>query len=167
MLGSLLNAKEYNSDLLHIHATIFPKILLTDTQLQKKLVDGKIKIIILHSQQDQESAEKLKQEILSLYPTIDNTPLSISLQQYNNVKDLEVATAYYELNGEINAIAHVNKIALKNRRITFSLNESYLSFGTLFSLHIGKKVSPVINISSLKRSKIILNNIIFTIVRIQ
>lgn len=162
-----IHAKQYNLDLLQIHATVFPKILLTDTQLKKKLIQGAVKIIILYSKADRNTAEQLKKNILSLYSTINHYPLHIYLKEYTSFQTLEPATAYYQLYGNKNAIIRVNKAALKNAILTFSYTKSYLSYGTIFSLHIGKNVVPIINISALKKSKIILNNIIFTIAKTQ
>jgi len=160
-------ADSYNIDLINIHAKVFPKILLIDTKIDEKLVNGSIKVIILYSEKDVEAAETLKKESLRLYPILKEYPLQIALQEYKDFNPEEPATAYYELLGEQESVTHINTLAQKNSRITFSYDNSYLEYGTLMSLYISSKVTPYINIEALKQSNIELDNIIFKIARIK
>ena len=162
-----LAAQPYKNALINIHAKVFPKILLTDTKLKNKLVDNAIKIIILYSKQDIKTAQKLKSKMLSFYPKIKNHTLNILLQEYNAFEAEELATAYYQLLGDKKDIILTNMSAKNKSIITFSYDNSYLNHGTIMSVHIGKKVSPYINIKALKSSEIILNNIIYKIAKVK
>lgn len=160
-------ADSYNTGMLHIHAKVFPKILLIDTKIEEKLVNGAIKVIIFHSQEDIKVANALKDEMLRMYPLIKVYPFEVLLKEYKEFDATEAATAYYELLGDKESVAGVNISAQKNSIITFSYDSRYLDYGTLMSLDISTKVVPYISIDVLKQSNIVLDNIIFKIARIK
>ena len=160
-------ADSYNTDMINVHAKVFPKILLSDTKIEEKLVNGAIKVIIFYSQEDVKVANTLKEEMLRIYPLIKEYPFQILLQEYKNFDPLESATAYYELFGDKESVISINQSAQKNSLITFSYDNSYLEYGTLMSLHISTRVSPYISLDILKKSNIVLDNIIFKIARIK
>lgn len=160
-------AEPYNSGMIDMHAKVFPKMLLSDTKIDDKLVNGSIKIIILYSDEDITIANKLKAQMLHLYPLLKEHPFHVMLKEYQQFDPAENATAYYELFGDKKSIQNVNKWAQKNSRITFSYQSDYLDYGTLMSLYVSDKVSPYINTEALKQSNIILDNIIYKIAKIK
>jgi hypothetical protein len=160
-------AESYNSGLVDMHAKVFPKILLSDTKIDDKLINGAIKIIILYSDEDITIANKLKTQMIRLYPLLKDHPFHVVLKEYQQFDPTEDATAYYELLGDKKAILTVNKTAQKNSRITFSYENDYLNYGTLMSLYVSDKVSPYISTEALKQSNIVLDNIIYKIAKIK
>lgn len=160
-------AEPYNNGMLNMHAKVFPKMLLSDTKIDDKLVNGSIKIIILYTEEDLIIANKLKTQIIHLYPLLKEYPLHVVLKEYQQFDPAENATAYYELFGDKKSIQNINKWGQKNSRITFSYQSDYLDYGTLMSLYISDKVSPYINTEVLKQSNIILDNIIYKIAKIK
>lgn len=162
-----LSADSYTNTMINIHAKVFPKILLSDTRIEEKLVDETIHIIILYSQEDYPIADRLRKQILNLYPRLKNYPLNITLKEYSSFDPSESASAYYELLGDKKSILNVNKIAQKNSVITFSYSSDYLEYGTLMSLYIGNQVSPYINTETLKQSHIVLDTIIYKIAKLR
>lgn len=160
-------AENYNNGMLDMHAKVFPKILLSDTKIDDKLVNGTIKIMILYSEEDITIANKLKVQMIHLYPLLKEHPLHVVLQEYQQFDPADNATAYYELLGDKKSIQNVNRWGQKNSRITFSYQSDYLDYGTIMSLYISDKVSPYINTEALKQSNIILDNIIYKIAKIK
>lgn len=169
LLSLLLSAATdiYNMDIIHIHAKVFPKLLLIDTEVEEKLVNGAIKIIIFYTEEDIKIANTLKEEMLHLYPLLKEYPLEVVIKEYKQFDATEAATAYYELLGEKESVIGVNQSAQKNSLITFSYDEDYLDYGTLMSLQINNKVAPSLSLESLKKSNIILRNIIYKIAKIK
>lgn len=160
-------AEPYNNTLIDIHAKVFPKMLLSDTKIDEKLDNSTIKIIILYSDEDIIIANKLKTQMIRLYPLLKDHPLHVVLKEYQQFDPAENTTAYYELFGDKKSIQNVNKSAQKNSRITFSYESDYLDYGTMMSLHVSGKVSPYISADALKQSNIILDNIIYKIAKIK
>lgn len=160
-------ADPYTTGMIDIHAKVFPKILLSDTKIDDKLVNGSIKIIILYTEEDINVANKLKAQMIHLYPLLKEHPFHVVLKEYKQFDPAEDATAYYELLGDKKNIISVNKSAQKNSRITFSYDSDYLEYGTLMSLYVSNKVSPYLSTEALKQSNIILDNIIYKIARIK
>lgn len=160
-------ANPYTTGMIDIHAKVFPKILLSDTKIDDKLVNGAVKIIILYSEDDIKVAYQLKTQMLHFYPLLKEYPFHVLLKEYKYFDPTEAATAYYELLGDKRSIISVNKSAQKNARITFSYDSDYLDYGTLMSLYVSNKVSPYINTEALKQSNIVLDNIIYKIAEIK
>lgn len=160
-------ADSYTTGMIDIQARIFPKIVLSDTKIEDKLVNGSIKIIILYSEEDIKVANLLKAQMLHFYPLLKEHPFHIELKEYPQFDPAENATAYYELFGDKKSIQSVNKTAQKNSRITFSYDSDYLDYGTLMSLHVSNKVSPYISTEVLKQSNIVLDTIIYKIAKIK
>ena len=160
-------ADNYNIEMIDIHAKVFPKILLVDTKIDEKLVNGAIKVIILYTEEDIKIANSLKAEMLRFYPLLKGHPFQVVIKEYKEFDATEAVTAYYQLLGDKESIMSVNESAQKNSLITFSYDKSYLDYGTLMSLYISNSVSPYISLESLKQSNIILDNIIFKIAKIK
>jgi len=160
-------AEPYNSSRIEMHAKIFPKILLSDTKIENKLVNGSVKIIVLYSDEDINVANKLKTQMIRFYPFLKEHPLQVVLKEYRDFDPSEDTTAYYELYGEKKSIINVNKTAQKNSRITFAYESNYLDYGTLMSLYVSDKVSLYISMEALKQSDIVLDNIIYKIAKIK
>jgi hypothetical protein len=160
-------AEPYNGGIIDIHAKVFPKMLLSDTKIETKLVNGAIKIIILYSDEDIAIANKLKTQMIRFYPMLKDHPFHVVLKEYQQFDSEESTTAYYELLGDKKKVQSVNKTAQKNSRITFSYESDYLDYGTLMSLYVSDKVSPYISADVLKQSNIILDNIIYKIAKIK
>ncbi len=160
-------ADNYNTEIIGIHAKVFPKILLIDTKIDEKLVNGAIKVIILYTEEDIKIANSLKEEMLSFYPSLKEHPFQITVKEYKEFDATEAVTAYYQLLGDKESVLSVNKSAQENSLITFSYDKNYLDYGTLMSLYISNKVSPYISLESLKQSNIILDNVIYKIAKIK
>lgn len=160
-------AEPYNSGMIDMHAKVFPKMLLSDTKIDDKLVNGSIKVIIFYSNEDVTIANKLKTQMTRLYPLLKEHPFYVTLKEYQEFDPSENVTAYYELLGDQKSIMNVNKTAQQNSRITFSYESDYIDHGTLMSLYVSEKVSPYINAEVLKKSNIVLDSIIYKIAKIK
>lgn len=160
-------AVSYNSKILSLHSKVFPKIILTDKNIENKLVDKKLKITILYNEIDLNIANSLKNAMNEKYKTIKNIPIEINIQQYSEFNKNQLSSAYYLLGGDKKIINSICTNLQNNSRFTFSYDSNYLDDGVLMSLNISKKVSPIINLNVLKRSRIKLQDSIFKIAKIK
>lgn len=161
------HAGSYSQPLLNIHAKVFPKVLLTDTNLNNKLVNNEIKIVLLYEEIDYQTAKKFKINIQELYEELNGKKISIVLRTYDSFDETEKASAYYlfySSDRKVEAVCHQIE---QDSILTFSYDNRYLDLGVVMSLHVGKKTSPYINLINLKKSEIKLQNIIYKIARIR
>ena len=159
--------QSYQTSLLNLHAKVFPKILLSDTQLDEKLVDNNIVIIILYEEKDLKVAQSFQKRILKYHSQLGIYTFDVLLQKYTSFSSSDNATAYYQLLTDATTLQNTNSIIQLKNKISFSYDNSYLDRGTLMSLYIDKKVMPFIDMKTLKNSKIIFKNIIFKIAKTQ
>ncbi len=164
---SNLYGAAYDEKILNLHSKVFPKIILTDKKLNEKLLDEHIIISILYEKVDKDKALELKKAIKKNYPTLNGKNMLVELRTYSNLDKNLSATAYYMLRSDKEEILKASSLINKVNRISFSYDNKYLDYGVVMSLHIGKKVSPFINIKALKKSKIELNNNIFKVAKIK
>lgn len=157
----------YNQNILDIQAKVFPKIIIADNNLEKKLINNKIDLIILYEDIDYTTAQILKDKIEKNYETLKDYKLEVKLLKYDKFKSDNFSTAYYFLLGNKEKIIQISNILSKNSRLSFAYDDDYLDFGVIFGLKISQKIDIFLNLQSLKNSKIELQNSIFNLVKIK
>lgn len=154
MLSSWAFGYNYNNVLLNAQVSIFPRILLLDKAIEKKLVDGKIAFAIVYEDGDDDAAQDIAEKIdESYHGRFNGYEYVVNLVKFNDLSNETNATAFYTLNSP-NNIAKVSKIAQEKGIVSFAYNTDNLKEGLLFSLMFEKSTVLYLNKESLLANKI-------------
>ncbi|WP_198305784.1 hypothetical protein [Arcobacter vandammei] len=157
----------YNPKILDIQAKVFPKIIISDNDFEKKLIDNKIVLTLFYEEIDLNTAQSLKEKIEKNYEILKDLPFEVNLQKYSDFRSDNLSTAYLFLLGKKENITQISNILEKNSRLSFAYDDSYLDFGVIFALKISAKIDIFLNLQALKNSEIELQNSIFNVVKIR
>lgn len=158
----------YNSNLLNIQARVYPKIIISDKNLENKTFKDKIIFTIFYEDIDYKTALALKDKIENNYKSLKEKNLSVNLTNIDDFdKKAPLSTAYYFLLGDKNQISSISRFLASNNRLTFSYDDTYLEYGVIFGLKINAQIDLFLNLKNLKESKIELENSIFNAVKIR
>lgn len=158
----------YNSNLLDIQSKVFPKIIISDNNIEKKTLGKKIIFVILYEDIDFNMALILKDKIEKNYKRLKDIDFLVELKEIDKFDKKEpLSTAYYFLLTDKNKIHLISNFLIQNNRLTFSYDDTYLEFGIIFSLKINSQIDLFLNLQELKNSKIELENSIFNAVKIR
>jgi len=142
MLSLQLSATHYNSTVLELEAKLFPKIILLSEQVDKDAIY--LDIYIITKEIDKESAQELKYLIEDYYPEkISGKTIRVTLREFENFKKKPDALIVLH-----HSAKELEKIALwanKNRIISLAYDPSYMQYGIIASLYIGKVTKPYLN----------------------
>ncbi len=162
----LIFANNYNDFLLKIQAKIYPKIILLDKKIDKKLVDGKIIVGIVYDKGDFFIANRVKNLIKSLYGSrLDEYEFKVvPIDMLNILNDRYSNFSYlYILKSIPDRFERLSLFVNRNKIVTFIYDKNDLKYGFLFSLDI--KREPIIYMNK-KISKIFdFNQYLYSIVR--
>jgi hypothetical protein len=158
----------YNSNLLDIQSKVFPRIIISDKSVEKKTLEKKIIFVILYEEIDFNMALILKDKIERNYKSLKDIDFLVELKEIDKFDKKEpLSTAYYFLLADKNKIHLISDFLIKNNRLTFSYDDTYLELGIIFSLKINSQIDLFLNLQELKNSKIELENSIFNAVKIR
>jgi hypothetical protein len=165
---TLFSNSIYNSNLLNIQAKVYPKIIISDKNLENKTQNKKITLTILYEEIDYNTALILKDKIENNYKSFKEKNLLVSLTKIDDFdKKAPLSTAYYFLLANKNKISSISHFLALNNRLTFSYDDTYLENGVIFSLKINAQIDLFLNLRNLKKSKVELENSIFNAVTIR
>lgn len=135
----------YNKLLLKAQASIFPKIIMLDKKVDKKLVNGEIVYVIVYEKDDYYTALEIGEFIESNFKDgMNRYSYKIDLVEYSEFSDETQATAVYALNSD----KHIHKVmrsAIRKGIISFAYDINYLKQGILFSLMLEKSTVIYLN----------------------
>lgn len=167
-VSSLLAQNPKNSDFLKVEASFIPKVVLMEYGYESHLKDNTIELVILYDNIHHTNAKELEQFIDQKFNNkLTNHILKVKLLTYKqyNESDTFASMLYMFPTDEICAKKVIEK-AKQSHMITFTSSSSLMKLGAIFSLDIGKRVQPIINIEALKESNIELRPIILKISQI-
>jgi len=125
--SSVVYAYVYDSLLLTTQATIFPKLIVLDQDLEKKLIDTSIIIGIVYEEEDYITAEEIKKIIHKRFNgKVDKYTLKILLIPYKTLHENLDVTAFYALNSSEN-FSKVFSFASQKQTILFSYDIANLT----------------------------------------
>ncbi len=128
---------EYDKLLLKAQSNIFPKLILLDEDISKKVLNKEIVFCIVYHQSDYIKSMQIKETIEKRYKkSLEGYKLKIVLKRFDEVKDDKNINAYYILQGESLAIKSVCDIAKKRKIPTFTYDPFYFADDVLISLAI-------------------------------
>jgi len=154
LLVNIAYAYTYNKLLLKAQASIFPKMIILDKKVDKKLVNGKIVYVIVYEKSDYYTALEIGEFIASNFK--DGTGkynYQVDLVEFKDFSDKTQATAVYVLNSDEN----IQKVALNTAKkgiISFSYDINNLKNGILFSLMLEKSTVIYLNKENLDTKSI-------------
>ena len=144
LLSLQLFAHQYDDTLLAIEAKLFPKIAMLEKSVANKK-SSELRIVIYSQDIDEAIATKLRSKILFNYPdTLLNKKLKVTLAQ--RFDELTTDTdCIIVLSQEEDKVTKLASWAHKNHILTFSYDASYLQYGILGSIYLGKATKPYLN----------------------
>ncbi|EHP31292.1 hypothetical protein SMGD1_2770 [Sulfurimonas gotlandica GD1] len=151
---NMLYGYSYNDILLKAQASIFPKIMLLDKNIENKLVDGKIVYTIAYDKSDISIAQEISKFINKNFDGyFDKYLYQINLVEFSDLSSDTKASAIYTLNSD----EHIDKVANIAREkgvIAFSYDIENLKKGLLFSMMLEKSTVLYLNKEDLNKTKI-------------
>ncbi len=163
-LYSVLTA-EYDNLLLQAQASIFPKIIMLDQDVSKKLVNDKIELAIIHEKNDKAVADSLRQMIEETFKgKLGSFDFSISAVSAED--SAETATAYMLLQLTDSSIQKVVNTAQSHQRICFAYDYSKFDNSALISLLLKEKTYIYLNKKALSSYNINFKSLFYKIVKI-
>lgn len=145
----------YDQNRLMMNAKIFEKILLLDSDLDKKVaVDQRLDIIVFYDETEANDALRLKRFLETSAQNGFPHPVGIKLVPYNTF-DKNSADAYFLLDAQgLNSVRAVASHAITQGIVSFAYNYTYLGEGVMLSLKVDQKVYPLINPEAVMKSRI-------------
>ncbi|MCW9023877.1 MAG: hypothetical protein OQK73_04270 [Gammaproteobacteria bacterium] len=143
-------AADYDPFLLRVQASIYPKIIMLDEELEKKKVGNEIVLNIMTAREDVLVAENLRGLIVEKYKTgLGGRELKVIVTEFEKLNLKTMSTAYILLRGSSEAHANVIRHASNMGRIVFSYSYNDFENNILISLHVKEKTYIYLNKSAL------------------
>jgi hypothetical protein len=163
--STILSATTYNDDTLNIFSKISPRLVLMSSQ-KEKLTD-EINICILHNEMDKKLSSLLVYKTNHNYPNgIKNYKINFIKSDYSNIQNCQNSQLIFLFNTDERNIQKALEYSKTNKILTISYDQKMLENGVDMSLFLGKKIIPYINIESILKKDISLNNILLRISKI-
>jgi uncharacterized protein (DUF1786 family) len=163
---TLLFGYEYDRLLLRAQSNIFPKLLLLDKHLAKKVSDNEIVFCIVHHPSDRIKSEKIKDMLKEKFgQKLEKYKFKVILKEFDDVKEDDKVNAYYILQGSYEKVEKISNIAKKNKIPTFSYDPLYFKEDVLISMTIQNSSTIYLNKKILKQYDIDFIDIFYQTVR--
>jgi len=154
-----------DNDLLNIFSKLMPRIILMSSQKEK--INNEINICILHSSVDEKTALSLIEKTNTYYPHgIKNYQIKFTKTTYLNLNKCNNNSLIFLLNSDVESIEQALEFSKKNTILTMSHDSKLLNSGVDVSMFLGRKITPYININSIRKKEIELNNNLLRISKI-
>lgn len=135
----------YDEFLMEAQSAVLPKIALLDKDIQKKLVAGKLQIVIAHDAIDSELAKETAQKIMvnsgGMIGTFGLNVLTVEFSQLLKTS----ASIIYILNSNDTTIKKATQAASLKKVISFAFDKHNLKNGAMLTMSIER--SAVITLS--------------------
>lgn len=159
---------EYDELTLKAQATVFPKLILLDQDISKKLVDDKVVFSIVYQDGDQIEAQKVKSFIDKQFGgTLGAYKLKVIIESYEKVQKSNKSTAYYILNSEDSEMQKVAQIGIDHNLIVYTYDKYNFQNSILISLAIKDSTIIYLNKEMLKSYKINFVDALYQIVKLE
>lgn len=146
MSSKTLYAFDYDPLLIRAQASIFPKIVLLDKDLDKKVLEDKIVISILHGDGEYQVANEIKALIEKQYKkNLGKSRLEINIVDYEAFDDIAMSTAYFILKGASLYRDKVTAYAASKQRLVFCYDYKDFDNNALVSVLVREKTYIYLN----------------------
>jgi len=134
---------------------------------QKEKLKDEINICVLYDEMDKRLASLLISKTENNYPNgIKNYKINFTKSNYSNIKKCQNTQLIFLFNTDEENIQKALEYSLMNKTLTISYDQKILEDGVDISLFLGRKIIPYININSIRKKDIVLNNILLRISKI-
>lgn len=148
-------------------ASMFPKIILLDKDIENKAVGDEVKIEILHMKKDAMVAKRVKGLIENKYKNkLGSKTLIIELIDFSSFNFSTVATAYIVLKGDSDYHSSVTDFASKHNRLVFGYDYRDFSNNVLVSVLMKEKTYIYLNKSAIHSYGINFQPLFYKIVKV-
>ena len=155
----------YDDDTLTIFGKIIPRMVLMSSQ--KERVKENIEICIASDKIDERTALTLIDKIQSAYPNgITNHPLKLLNTTYSTIEKCQNSQLIFLLDSNEKNIEKALQYSSDHMGLTMSYDPKYFYNGVESSLFLGRKVTPYLNITALRKNGIEIDNLLIRISKI-
>jgi len=160
-----LSAMSYDSDILNMFAKLSPRIVLMSST--KERLKDSLEICLLYDESDEQSASVFEDKILSNYKNgIRNYSIDIKKVRYSELNSCAQSHMLFLFTTGQMQIKKSVALAKEKKILTISYDAKSLESGVDISIHIGRKVTPYLNVGSIQSKGIELESILFRISKI-
>lgn len=161
----LLNAANYDEDILNIYSKMLPRFIVMSSQKEK--IHDDMKICILYNKLDVRIAHSLSSKIHTNYPQgLLNHPIKIVHSNYANLTSCQNTHLAFLLNSDNKSIKQALLFLQQNQILSMSYDVTLLEQGVDISLFLGRKVVPYLNMETIGNKKILLDNLLLRVSKI-
>lgn len=165
LIPSIINAWEYDNSKLEIFSKLIPRFVLMSSQ--KDIIDKDINVCLLYNLSDEIYAKSLTNKIISNNPHgIKNHGIKITSKKFSSLDECSGKQIVFLFNENLSVIKKSVEFFKKRKTILISYNQNYLKSGVDISLYIGRKVLPYVNLISLHKKDIYLDNLLIRVSKI-
>lgn len=144
-------ADTYDPLLLRAQASIFPKIILLDQDLNRKTPGDEVVLTIVSMDRDLYIAQQLSELMADKYGSrLGNKKLTVKITTFEDFDENAMATSYIVLHGPESSIKKVVSHASSRGRIVFSYSFSSFIYQALVSVYVKEKTYIYLNKSAVQ-----------------
>ena len=150
-----LYSYEYDELLLRAQASMFPKIILLDQEINLKITDSTVLLSIIYNDNEAKEANDFKDLIDKEYKgVLGSYSLVIKTVHVDKFSSTDNSSAYFIFDAIDKNKKDVVTHAIKNKRISFSYSNKCFANNTLISLFLKERTYIYLNKSALSEYKI-------------
>ena len=155
LMSLSLYSYEYDELLLRAQASMFPKIILLDQQINLKITDGTVLLSIIYNDNEAKEANNFKNLMDKEYKEkLGSYKLVIKTVHVDKFSNADNSSAYFIFDAIDKNKKNVVTHAIKNQRICFSYSNKCFANNTLISLFLKERTYIYLNKSALSEYKI-------------
>ena len=163
--STVLNASVYDDSVLNVFSKILPRLILMSSQ--KDRVENDLEICVLHDKVDATTALSLIEKVNNNYPNgLKHYKINLINSNYSQIHACQNSQLAFMLNADRRDIEKAIKFSSKHAILTVAYDEILLEDGVSVSLFLGRKVTPYVNMESLRANGIELDNLLLRISKI-
>lgn len=168
LLSISLFATDYDNLLLRAQASMFPKIILLDKNIQEKTTDSTVSLGIVYNDGESEEAYVVKNLIDDKYKgKLGKYKFQVHLINANNFRDTDSSSAYYFFNSSDVKKQEIISHAINHKRISFSYNYKDFRDKTLISIFLKEKTYIYVNKATVSEYNIKFAPIFYKIAKVR
>ncbi len=139
---------------LNIAISLFPRIVAVDEDLERKLDQGRVRIVLV-AEGDRRIAYRLSKKLSRKTPTLAGHPLSVELSDAQRLLEGPPPTAVF-LAGPLSegTFQRLSAYLTRHRRLLFSAIPGDVERGAMAGISVTSRVLPYFNLSALKAAGI-------------